>query len=331
MLPGQLDTVTDTTDMRMLFIWVVLSVGMTAWLPAWMTAAEPTLQRVQVSQFHMGMMVDLIVYSSAPADGQAACGEAFTRVAALNRILSDYEPESELNQLCAHAGKGPLMISADLYQVLAIAQRVAEASHGHFDVTAAPVIGLWRRARTTHRIPDAAELSAAQALVGYSRLRLDPLLRTAELTQPGMRLDLGAIAKGYVGDQALAMLRNRGFSRAAFIAGGDMVFGDAPPASPGWPVRPAKPGLPDLHLRNCACSVSGDTEQFVEIGGVRYSHVLDAITGQPLSERRMCMIIAPLGQAADPLSTLGTLLPESDFTTVTASMPEVQSWVFTIK
>jgi thiamine biosynthesis lipoprotein len=296
-----------------------------------MHAEDTPSIRVQVSQFHMGMMVDLIVYASTEEAGKAACADAFTRIASLNRILSDYEPDSELNRLCAHAGQGPQPISDELFTVLTAAQRLAQACDGRFDVTAAPLIRLWRAARKAGCLPDSAALSAAMPLVGYRNLRLDAGTRSAELVLPGMHIDLGAIAKGYIGDQALAILRQRGIAACAFVAGGDMVFGAAPPGTTGWPVRPAKSDLAEMALADCACAVSGDTAQFLEVDGVRYSHVIDATTGRALTERRMCIVISPRGIDADALSTIGTLLPEADFSALAAQTPGTRQWVFTLK
>ena len=127
------------------------------------------------------------------------------------------------------------------------------------------------------------------------------------------------MAKGHVGDRALAALREAGLPRAMFEAGGDMVFGDAPPGEAGWPVRPDLAGWPQLRLANTALAVSGDTEQSVVIGGRRYGHVVDPRTGEPIPTRRACLVTAATGLVADPLATLGTLMPEDAFHALTVT------------
>ena len=287
------------------------------------------LVEVRVQQFHMGMMVELVAWAPSEAAGQEACAAAFQRIGALNAMLSDYEPESELSQFCRKAGQGPQKVSPELWKVLSASRKLAALADGHYDVTAAPTIRLWRQARKQGRLPEAAALQESLRHVGYEKLVLTPDGR-AELKEPGMLVDLGSIAKGYIGDEALAVLRSRGCAQAAYIAGGDMVFGAAPPGKKGWPVKPARPGMALLEVANCGCSVSGDTVQYLEVGGKRYSHVIDARTGAALTDRRMCIVLAPSGLVSDPLSTIGTILPEPQFRALAKRYaPEAQVWIFT--
>jgi len=269
----------------------------------------------------------LIVWAPSVAEGQKACATAFERIGQLNLIFSDYEADSELSRLCRESGRGPVKISRELFTVLETAQRIARLTDGRYDVTAAPVIRLWRQARRDHALPTRDSVAKALEYIGYGNLVLDPHARTATLAKSGMLLDLGSIAKGYIGDEAVASLRSQGIRRAAFIAGGDMVFGDAPPGKRGWPVNPAKPGLREMEVANCGFSVSGDTEQFVEIGGQRFSHVIDARTGWALTDRRMCMVQAPAGLISDSLSTVGTILSKKEFDDLTRRhFRDVRTW-----
>src|SRR5579862_5301967 len=122
---------------------------------------------------------------------------------------------------------------------------------------------------------------------------------------PGMRLDLGGIAKGYADDEVQKVLKQHGIKRALVEMGGDIVVSDPPPGSKGWEILVPNAGIdhaPDkLYFANQAISTSGDTEQFVVIGGVRYSHVVDPHTGQALTSRVQVTVIAPDGLTSDPL------------------------------
>lgn len=299
-------------------------------------AADP-LVLVEVTQVHMGMPVHLRVYAPDEQTGRAACRAAFERIAQLNQILSDYEPDSELSQLVRQASGEPVPVSDDLFTVLAAAQRLAEQSDGLLDPTAAPLIRLWRKARAEHQLPDPDALRAAQQLVGYQFMKLDETHHTVQLLRPGMLLDLGAIAKGYIGDQALLVLREHHLTRAMFEAGGDMVFADPPPPpevaseeQTGWLVRPEFDQLPELHLANCAAAISGDTVQFTIINNRRYGHIIDPRTAQPTQTHRTCLIVAPTGLTADPLATLGTIMVQQDYEALLArSYPQVRVWFAT--
>jgi thiamine biosynthesis lipoprotein len=127
-----------------------------------------------------------------------------------------------------------------------------------------------------------------------------------------MRLDLGGIAKGYILQEAMAVLVARGAPRAMVEAGGDIVVGDAPPGTPGWridvPHADAAFAARAASLKHAALSTSGATVQFVEIGGVRYSHVIDPRTGLGVTHGFVTSVIARDGATADALATaLGVL------------------------
>ena len=130
-----------------------------------------------------------------------------------------------------------------------------------------------------------------------------------------MQLDLGGIAKGYAADEALKLLREKfGITQALVAASGDIACGDPPPGKEAWSVdiapiaRSQKPRR--LHLVNAAVSTSGDLEQFVVIGGVRYSHILDPRTGLGLTGRRSVTVIAPKGIDADSMTKAVSVLPQ---------------------
>jgi thiamine biosynthesis lipoprotein len=240
------------------------------------------------------------------------------RIHALNAVMSDYDDQSELRRLCDTAGGGKAVaVSDDLWKVLLHAQNTSEQSEGAFDVTVGPVVRLWRRARRQKELPSPEKLEAARALVGYRLVRLDPTKRTVELLKPEMRLDLGGIAKGYVTQAALAVLRREGVPRALVEAGGDTCLGDAPPDKAGWRIGLTPLDQPEgrptacLSLTNVSVSTSGDDIQYVEIGGRRYSHIIDPRTGTPLTDHCRVTVVAPDGMTAEGLSkALGVLGPE---------------------
>jgi thiamine biosynthesis lipoprotein len=267
----------------------------------------------------MGTRFEIIVYARDKETAGKAAKDAFARAAELNRIMSDYQSTSELMRLCAKAGGPAVKVSGELFFVLARAQKVARESDGAFDVTVGPVVRLWRRARQTKRLPDPDKLKAARALVGYHNVVLDDKARTVKLLKPGMRLDLGGIAKGYAADEMLKVLARHGLTRALVAAGGDIAVKEAPPGKAGWSIAIAavdpkkeKPGK--LVLANAAVSTSGDAEQYVEIDGKRYSHIVDPRTGIGLVGRMSATVVAPDGITSDSLTKVVAVLgPKKGF------------------
>lgn len=267
------------------------------------------LQRFEFSEPHMGTTVRIVLYAADEESAKSAVKAAFARIAELNAIMSDYQPTSELMRLCEKAGGDPVKVSPELFEVLTKANEFAKLTDGALDVSIGPVVRLWRRARRTREMPKAEEIKKALDLVDYRKIQLDPQGRTVQLMLMGMLLDLGSIGKGYAADAALAVLRQHGITRAFVAIGGDIAIGDAPPEVEGWKIGVAPLKNPDaapthyLKLKNCGVSTSGDSEQFVEIAGKRYSHVIDPKTGVGLLGRRSVTVIAPNATTSDGLDT----------------------------
>lgn len=293
---------------RLMVAWLLV-----AGLPA-ASSGEPTFSRFEFSQVEMAAAVKIVLYALDAPAASAAAEAAFARIHALNSILSDYDPQSELRRLEHPAGEGKAVpVSQDLWRVLSHAQGLSRRSHGAFDVTVGPVVRLWRRARRRKTLPSPERLRAAREQVGYRLLRLDREPRTVELLKPGMRLDLGGIAKGYAVDEALAVLKKSGIPRALVDAGGDIALGDPPPGKPGWRIGIARleaDGPPShvLTLSRAAVATSGDTWQYVEIDGRRYSHIVDPRTGLGLTDHSSVTVVAPDGMMADALASAVSVL-----------------------
>jgi thiamine biosynthesis lipoprotein len=280
-------------------------------------ADEPKLTRFEFSEPHMGTTFRLVVYAHDQALANQAARAAFARVAELDTCLSDYKQTSELMQLCQKAGGPPVPVSDDLFRVLDYAQTVSRMSDGAFDVSVGPLTRLWRLSRRTHQMPDPEKLATARSLVGYQNIKIDAKNRTVQLLKPGMQLDLGGIAKGYTGDAVLEALTKLRITRALLAAGGDITVGDAPPGAKGWTVgiapleNPEKTPTRYLILANQAVSTSGDAEQYVEIDGKRYSHIVDPHTGLGLVGRMSATVVARRGIQSDSLTkTVAVLGPE---------------------
>jgi FAD:protein FMN transferase len=293
----------------------------------------------------MGTEFKIILYAPNQKLARRAAQKAFTRIAQMDATMSDYKETSELSRFCHKASKNPVTISRDLFRVLAASQKLSARSRGAFDVTIGAVGRLWRRARRTNEMPEPARLAQALALTGYKKLHLDGKRRSAWLDKEGMLLDLGGIAKGFAADEAMRVLQQQGIRSALIAAGGDIVVSEAPPQKRGWlvavlsaqakekqtlpaqgnasaqadpsssqplrasSVQPADDSLANhLLLTNAAVSTSGDAEQFVELGGVRYSHIVDPRTGLGVVGQSSVTVVARRGIDADGLATAASVL-----------------------
>lgn len=295
---------------------------------------EPALRepasyaRFEFAQLRMGTRFRIVLYAPDAPTAASAGHAAFDRIAKLDDIMSDYRPTSELMLLCQRAGGPPVKVSEDLFRVLAKSQEIAERSNGAFDVTVSPVVRLWRQARLRRELPSPQDLAQALRLLDYRNLRLDVKRHTAQLLKPGMLLDLGGIAKGDAADQAIALLKQRGIRRALVAAGGDIAVSGPPPGRTGWLIAIApldQPGRTPTRyflLHNGAVSTSGDTEQHMDVGGVRYSHIIDPKTGMGLTGHSSVTVVAPDGITSDSLATAVSVLGAKQGVELIKSMPD---------
>lgn len=273
------------------------------------------LERFEFTQPQMGVPFRFVLYAASESSAQTAANAAFQRVAELNRILSDYDPDSELNQVCHKTPPGQAAsVSPDLWFMLDRSVALSRRSDGAFDATIGPVVHLWRRARRRAELPPADLLAEARARVGWNHLQLDARHRTVTFLRPDMRLDLGGIAKGYAADEALSVLRRHGITQALVAAAGDVTAADPPPEKAGWRVEIGAADVTNapppriVWLRNASASTSGDIFQRLEIEGRRYSHIVDPRTGIGLTDHSLVTILARDGTTADSLATAVSVL-----------------------
>lgn len=298
------------------------------------TGAVPSLARYEFAEPQMGVPFRIVLYAASRPAADEAARAAFSRIAALNAILSDYEDESELNRLSRTAGSGRRVpVSVDLWRVLARGQEIARRSGGAFDMTAGPCVQLWRRARRQRAFPEPGRIEAALSAVGYRHLKLGWSGRKVQLGVERMRLDLGGIAKGYALQEAFEVLERHGCGRALVTGGGDMVAGDPPPGARGWRVELAPldvagaPPARHVWLRRRALATSGDYYQHVELGGRRYSHVVDPRTGVGLTDHSLVTVIARDGMTADALATAVSVLGPGRGLALVAAEPGTEAQV----
>ena len=262
----------------------------------------------------MGTLFRIKLYAAGAQQAQTAFHAAFDRIAALDRTLSDYKPDSELNRLTREAVGRPVPVSNDLLRVLIAAQKLSEKTDGAFDITVGTLTHLWRDARKANRMPDSTSITAAKEKCGFRKLHIDAARNAVELDDPGMQLDAGAIAKGDAADQALVVLSRQGIASALVAASGDLAFSDPPPGETGWRIGLDSFDTPQanfsrvLVLANGAVSTSGPSEQHFDWGGKRYSHIIDPVSGMGLTGEITVSVVARRGIDADSFATALSVL-----------------------
>ncbi|GAB3767029.1 FAD:protein FMN transferase [Ramlibacter monticola] len=284
-----------------------------ACLAAWPLAASAARapQRVRDSRALMGTRLDVAAQGPDAEALQRAIDAAFARMTALSALMSHYAPASQVSAIGLAAGLQPVEVAPELMQVLHMARDVARRTDGAFDPTVG-ALGLWHFDAPQSSIPTASEIRRRISSVDWRHLVLDERRQTAYLTERGMRLDLGGIAKLSILQSGLDTLQAHGVGTALVNGGGDVVAcsqrGDAP-----WRVGIRDPRAPQrllatLEVRSGFVASSGDYERFFVQDGRRWHHVLDPRTGRPTEGVRGITLVADSLEAVNGLGTAGMVL-----------------------
>jgi thiamine biosynthesis lipoprotein len=250
--------------------------------------ASQELARLEDADEAMGSMFSLVLYGPEREQLQMAAEAAFEEVHRLDRLLSNYKTDSEWSRVNREATARPVVVSAELFDLLWACLEYGRQSEGAFDITVGPLMRVWGFYKGDGRMPPESAVAEALERVGSRHVRLDRDARTVRFLRPGVELDPGGVGKGYAVDRMVDVLRKRGVAAALVSAAGSSIYGlGAPPGeSKGWHVpitAPADPrrAVADVYLENLSISTSGSYEKFFWAEGRRYAHIMDPRTGHP--------------------------------------------------
>lgn len=255
----------------------------------------------------MGSDLEIEVFGPDQALCDRAVAEARAEIDRLDRMMTDWKPESPLMDINRAAGERPVPTTPELYFLVERSLRVSELTEGAFDITFAGAGKLWNWRAKDPQVPDAETVKASLATVGWRGVTLDPKERSVFLSKRGMRIGLGAIAPGYAGDRAIEKIRALGIRDACVNVSGDLMAIGKKEGGP-WKIgitHPRRKGetLAILPVSNAAVSTSGDYERYFEKDGRRYCHIIDPRTGVPADRCQSVTIVAPNLAFADALAT----------------------------
>lgn len=306
------------------------------------------------SQPKMGSPFNIALYVDDSLKAHHIATEAYKIVDSLNLIYSDYLENSELNQLSTKAGTDVFTkVSPALWDILCKSIKASEISHGAFDITVGRIVKLWRKARKDKILPNKNILKILLQSTGYQNIVLDSSNHSVKFLQENTQLDLGGIAKGYLAQVVVDFCKSKGIKKVLVDAGGDLAMtAPQPPegefATTNWTNKtpPLRAGATDasglglghfrigitipnseelipryLVLQNQGVATSGNMYQFVEIGGKKYSHILNPRTGLGVTHQRNVTVIAPDGATADWLATACSVLSVKKALALIKSLP----------
>lgn len=258
----------------------------------------------------MGTRIAVEVWAPGKLEADRALDRVFDEMRRIDQAMSTYKPDSEVSRVNSLAAQQPVVISAELFDLLATAVEYSRITDGAFDITYASV-GFMYDFRSRIK-PTDKDIASALPAVNYRFLELDKAKRTIRFARPGVRIDLGGIAKGHAVDRGIAILQSLGIEHASVTAGGDTrIIGDRKGAP--WIVGIRHPDdkarvIARIPLVDTAISTSGDYERYFDENGVRYHHIIDPASGHSASKVRSATILAPTATRTDGLSKTAFVL-----------------------
>jgi len=278
-------------------------------------------------RYAMGTVLEIAIEGLESPLATRALDELYDEALRLDRLLSTFDPESEVSRINRTAGRGKQRVDPELVEILKLSIAYSELTRGAFDVTIGPLVDLWTEAAERNAPPTPAELAAARQRVGTDRISAvsgDGV----SLAKEGMKLDLGGIAKGYALDRMLPLLERHGIERALLNFGQSSTWAvGAPQGSEGWRLLVRGPegrfaGL--ITLRDQALSASGIQGQWVEIDGRRYGHIIDPRSGELLMRARAAVVVSQRAALAEALSLALLVLDAETGLALVAAEPDCE-------
>jgi thiamine biosynthesis lipoprotein len=272
----------------------------------------------------MGTRIYVELWHPDASQGQAGIDAVMAEMHRIDALMSHYKPESQLSAINARAASEPVVVDRELFDLLKESVHFSELTDGAFDITYASVGYLYDYRK--HVRPTDAQIRAALPGVNFRNMLLDDKAHSVRFERPGMRIDLGGIAKGYAVDRGIEILKQRGVQHAVVTAGGDTrIIGDR--FGRPWVIGIRHPDdknqmVTRIPLVDTAMSTSGDYERFFDEGGVRYHHIIDPKSGRSASKVRSATILGPTAMQTDGLSKTAFVLGPEKALEIIERMPD---------
>ncbi|ADU68900.1 FAD:protein FMN transferase [Pantoea sp. At-9b] len=231
-------------------------------------------------------------------DNASLAAQVFRLIKQQENLFTVNRADSEVMAINHAAGRHPVVVSEPVFALISVAHAVSLLPHSAFNFTIGPVVKRWKIGFQGHEVPPAAEIAALLHLTDPHQVVLNEAERSVFLQQPGMEIDLGAIAKGYIADRVQAFLRQQGVQQALINLGGNVQTLGAPPHDPaGWGIGLKKPfGREDeligvLRVQGKSVVTSGIYERYFEHEGRCWHHIFDPRTGYPLDNELLSITV----------------------------------------
>jgi thiamine biosynthesis lipoprotein ApbE len=270
-------------------------------------SVQPIL--VERAFYVMGTVLEFKLYCEDREFCNKVISDAYSEVKRLDDMLSNYKANSKLSEVNSLAGTGKTLVPKEFFELTERSLFFSELTGGMFDVTIGKLLELWRKAQRENTVPGAKTLEkTVSECIGFGKIQLYPEKSEIEIKSPCLSFDFGGIGKGYAIDRAVKILKSKGIKSGIVNFGGEIYAIGAPRGKKGWLIGVKNPikhkdVLTFIEVNDIAVSTSGNYERYFEIGGRRFSHIIDPRTGLPVDSVPSVTVIAENATDADALST----------------------------
>lgn len=260
------------------------------------------------TELFMGTAIKVTLYEGG---NEGILDKVFNRIIDIEDLVSINKDETELTKLNDNSGVGKVKLSDTSYNIIKEGLRYSKMSDGAYDISIGPLVKLWSIGLPEAKVPTKDEINETIKYVDYSKIEINESTKEVFLSQKGMMLDLGSIAKGYVADEIVTLLKNEGVNKAIIDLGGNIYALGSKEENKGWNIGIQDPfddrgnAVGVVEVADKSVVTTGVYERFIEENGVKYHHILNPKTGYPYeTEIAGVSIIADKSVDADALSTL---------------------------
>lgn len=287
-------------------------------------------EKVDFQDVAMGTNVHFIAYTSATVGAErvkTAISASLAEMRRLEDAMSEWKNDSEVGKINANPEQW-VTVSPPTFEVISRALAESKASGGAFDITFQAMSGLWKfgsAADPVPKLPTPGEVAERRKLVDYRTVELDPKAFAVRIPK-AHKIGLGGIAKGYIVDRAVGVMKAAGVECFLVQAGGDLYGAGTKPDGSAWisgiqdPRQPEGAYFATIDLTDHAFSTAGDYARSYVIGNRRYHHIIDPHTGYPATASRSVTVWAEDATTADAIDDAVFILgPEKGLKLVEAT------------
>ncbi|MEG2738282.1 FAD:protein FMN transferase [Clostridium sp.] len=260
------------------------------------------------TELFMGTAIKVTIYDKS---NEKILDKAFKRVIEIEDLVSINKEGTELTELNNNAGIKGVKLSDDSFNIVKKGLEYSKLSNGGYDLTIGPLVKLWSIGLPEAKVPNKNEIIDAIKKIDYKNVNINEDTKEVFLTEKGMMIDLGSIAKGYAADEIVKLLKENGVKEAIVDLGGNIYALGLKEGDKEWKVGIQDPFtdrgnvVGSVKVSNKSVVTTGIYERFIEKDGVKYHHILNPKDGYPYkTELAGVSIIADESVDADGLSTL---------------------------